>query len=577
MDKILAKYGNQLKDNKELILTIVKNYDKALAYANDTILNDEHFILKAVTLNGASLQYATDSLKNNEVIALAAVKRNGKALKYASDSLKNNKTVVLAAVKSKGSALRYASLNLQNNRNIVFEAVKKNCNVAYIPNNFLKEDEEIVTTILNRQNITTYSLAMSNEVLRNNRQLVLKAISKKGLDLEFASSNLQNDIEVLQTAVYENFSAFNYTHLSFSEIKNLVLDALKNWNFNWYYKVRKSTLNLSKYNVIAAIKFNLNNWYSVDQVYKNDKELMLFAIGLNASSYYYASEELKLDRDIVLARIKIDDYRYDSIYDYIKQICYNFKEDEEVLTCLSSKTGLDLEILKKYDEYSNAKTLLGKWFYKLDTDTLSALSECTTLFYPGAGYDFSTIQFFMENSNVKNFYYSDYMNLDINSETVLTELINWFYNWDYKIIRHSEIYPIFFNENNWDNFWYPSEEARFGSNLELSFITKYIIEKEGKTWNLYYFGTEAIATFKVLLKNIICIDILVTQDHGLGGCWTSFCHDSLLEKIAKEYNMLPEIILSGGEPWNDYQETSDWFGKFGMHKAQRKLWKRSEK
>jgi hypothetical protein len=78
MDKKLAKYGNQLKDNKELIFSIIKNYDRALVYASETIINDEQFILEAVTLNGASLHYANDSFKNNEAIVLAAVKNMGK-------------------------------------------------------------------------------------------------------------------------------------------------------------------------------------------------------------------------------------------------------------------------------------------------------------------------------------------------------------------------------------------------------------------------------------------------------------------------------------------------------------------
>ena len=75
----------------------------------------------------------------------------------------------------------------------------------------------------------------------------------------------------------------------------------------------------------------------------------------------------------------------------------------------------------------------------------------------------------------------------------------------------------------------------------------------------------------MLLKNDIKIDIVVTQDHGLGGCWTSFCNDSILEKIAVDYKMLPKIILSGGEAWNGYMKVSDYFGKFGMHQAERTL------
>ena len=67
------------------------------------------------------------------------------------------------------------------------------------------------------------------------------------------------------------------------------------------------------------------------------------------------------------------------------------------------------------------------------------------------------------------------------------------------------------------------------------------------------------------------MDVLVTQDHGLGGCWTSFCNDSKLEELAVDHKMLPKMILSGDEAWRNYEAASDWFGKFGMHEGNRKL------
>ena len=575
MDKVLNKYGDQLKNNRDLILSVVKNYDKALAYANDELLNDLSFIKEAVMLNGASIAYASETIQNNKNIILEAVKRKGNTLKYASTSLKDNEDVVLAAVKRKGSALKYASLNLQNNRSIVLEAVKNNCAVEYIPSKFLYEDEEIILLILKRSNATSWSLAMANESLRRNKVLVLKAVSKKGLDLEFACHNLQNDLEVLQAAVSQNFAAFNYTSLNLSEIKKIVFAAVKKWSWNFFNKTNNYyKINESKYNVLLATYNSVNNLREVDCIYKNDKELILLAIELNAKSYDYASDLLKKDRDVVITAIK-QDKSHQIVDKYISLFCSNFKNDHEILELLWDKTGVEVNDLKDYENYFNT-TLLEISLYKLEANTLSSLSKCKTLFYPGAGYDFSTIQFFIENSNINNFYYADYMNLEIHNETIFNNLTNWFGKWDYKIIEQIEIPPSFFKEKNWDKFWYPSSAARYNSELELSFITKYIIEKEGKTWNLYYFGTEGIATYEVLLRNKISLDVVVTQDHGQGGCWTSFCNDSLLETTASKYKMLPKIILSGGVAWKGYQEASDWFGKFGLHERKRKIWKRSK-
>lgn len=572
MDKIYAQYGEQLKNDKDVILTVAKFYDKALAYANANILNDDAFILTLVSTNGALLKYTSDSLRNNENIVLAAIKHKWKALKYASDRLKDNENIVLEAIKRKGNAIKYASNNLKKNRNIVLAAAKNGAMIEYIPATFLNEDEEIINVLVERKYDAKYSLEFAKDTIKNNRALILKALQHNGQNLAFLSEEFKKDIEIVNVAALQNFMALSYAQCTFEELTPIILQNLRNRYFVDKNKLKNIPLNFNKFSVLASIRHHFHDFYRVDNIYKNDKELMLLAIELNYLSYHYVGDSLKLDRDIVmkfLGKYDIDGYFLEN---HIHKLSSHFKNDIEVLKKISNASGIDLFAIQNYEEYANATTLLGKWFCKLDAGSITKLKKCKSLFYPGAGSDYSTLQFFMENSGVTHFYYTDYWNDNYNKDSVIYDLQKCLRPFDYQIIEQTQLSPVDFNQENWEAFWYPDPSACSGGSIDNSFITKIVIEKEGKTWNLFYFGTEGIATYEVLLKNNLEMEVVVTQDHSLGGCWTSFCNDSLLEKIAKEKRMLPKMILSGGDAWEKFIASSDSFGKFGLHQANRKLY-----
>lgn len=569
MDRIYFNNSLQLKEDKEFILSVAKRYDKALAYANTQIISDTKFILEILKINGACLAYLDEKFKDNFEVVSVAVKNKGKSLKFASERLKNNKTIVINALQKDGKALKYVSHEQKNDRDVILLATKGKCSLENIPKHFLENDKEIILQILNNKN-SNYSLSIADEKIRNNKEVVLNAVRQNGLNLEFASEELKKDIEIVNLATKQNFFALQFTTLDFNQVSNLVSDYLKSLDYKYNFHPKYSKINNNKYRLIATIAKNINSWEFADQNYKSDKELLLFAIQINPLTYEYVCESLKYDRNIVITTIK-NDFSDKVVFKYISTFCEKFKDDSEILDLISRQSNLGIKIIKNYNQWLNSKLILERWMIEIDT---SFLSNCKSLYYPGAGYDFSTLQFFMENSGVNNFYYSDYMNIDIKHDTVLDEIKKWFLKFDYELENAISIRPSHFKQRNWNNFWHPNENARFGSNTEYSFISKFIISRGGKSWNLYYFGTEAIATYEILLKNKIFIDVIVTQDHGLGGLWTSFCDNSLLEEISVHYNMRPKFLFSGGgNTWQGYEDASDWFGKFGMHEAERKLYK----
>ena len=75
--------------------------------------NNKEFVLSAVRQKGWVLEYASERLKDDKEVVLTAVKKDGNALCFASERLKDDKEVVLTAVKDYGSALKYASPGIQ--------------------------------------------------------------------------------------------------------------------------------------------------------------------------------------------------------------------------------------------------------------------------------------------------------------------------------------------------------------------------------------------------------------------------------------------------------------------------------
>ena len=64
--------------------------------------NNKEEVLKKLEYQAYYLEYASEELKSDREFILSAVKKNGSALEYASKELKSDREVVLAAVKQDG-------------------------------------------------------------------------------------------------------------------------------------------------------------------------------------------------------------------------------------------------------------------------------------------------------------------------------------------------------------------------------------------------------------------------------------------------------------------------------------------
>ena len=73
-DGMSSDYYVNMKGKK--VLPKVQQYKNALEYASDELKNDKQVILTVVQQNGWSLKYASDELKNDKEVVLKAVQES---------------------------------------------------------------------------------------------------------------------------------------------------------------------------------------------------------------------------------------------------------------------------------------------------------------------------------------------------------------------------------------------------------------------------------------------------------------------------------------------------------------------
>lgn len=210
-----------LASNKRFITDAIDKSDNALFHASEDLKNDRELVMMAVSKSAKSLRFASQELRSDREIALAAIKKNGAAAEFISRSLQSEKGFMTEAVKLSPSALRFASTSLRNDRDVVFDS-----NSLRYASDDLRANRDFVREMLGREGANLkFALDFAND-----RELVFTAIRQNGMSLEFASTTLQNDRELVLGALTKlgDGLALQFASSQLRDDKQVVLRAVLN-------------------------------------------------------------------------------------------------------------------------------------------------------------------------------------------------------------------------------------------------------------------------------------------------------------------------------------------------------------
>jgi len=207
-----------------------------------------------------------------------------------------------------------------------------------------------------------------------------------------------------------------------------------------------------------------------------------------------------------------------------------------------------------------------------------------TMYYPGAGLDWEPLNVGLSALNNSNrrpsllqVIYVDYepsiKHEDVTrfaERTLRIEL-------GLEVLDRQDLNFADFNERSAESF-FPAATETVPACLECSGDQDFF----GMRWlyrdarlSFIYLKTEAISTYKILLKNKIYPDLVVLQDHGWGGGWTPFSgSQSLLLAASKRHMPKYLYVASNGDPWPGYLKVSSAYaGRGQMHDHDRALYR----
>jgi hypothetical protein len=208
-DPYFFKFANQkLKSDKEVVLLYLDSCKKKYQYSfafrkvSFTLLNDKEVALKAVQTYGFNLDYLPYKFKDDKSIVMEAILNDSRALEYASERLKNDReTVLLCTIINDTSYfyhsnLKYASVALRSDKQVVMEHVKFDGNALEFASENLQDDMEVVLTAV--KNSYGKALQFASEKLRDDWEVVMIACELDKKVIEYASARLKDKINPIK-------------------------------------------------------------------------------------------------------------------------------------------------------------------------------------------------------------------------------------------------------------------------------------------------------------------------------------------------------------------------------------------
>ncbi|MFH0854705.1 MAG: DUF4116 domain-containing protein [bacterium] len=298
------------------------------------LITDKNMLLQLLRIDEHYMGYSSQELRDDPEVILEAVRRDCSKehnFIYASPRLKKDKDFVLEACRLFEISIDHVDPVLLEDYKLVEALVKSDGdNFAKLPKKF-REDKNLLLIALAHPMSQQYLHASAE--LKNDREVVLKAVNSDAQILERVPVEFKADAEVVMDACKMFSSSIKYAS---PDLQN----------------DREFALKRAKINAIDSDAPTEKQWW-------DDEEIVLTIVKGWGHRLEYASERLKSNKKIAFEAVK----QFRESYQYVGD---NLKDDPDILKIhkydLLIKEGVKLT--KEYlDNLRSLSCSLGEWRY----------------------------------------------------------------------------------------------------------------------------------------------------------------------------------------------------------------------
>ncbi|MGL5098948.1 MAG: DUF4116 domain-containing protein, partial [Fusobacteriaceae bacterium] len=339
------KLSTEVKENKELVIKILKENKYVIFYLSKKFLKDDDVMEAAFSTENSGYLINPKNKIDSKVAIKWATKRNPETLYWFDPSEKDVDSEVLkeylelsnftyfeefmeevdlegyCPVECSSDYMTLMELiEVEQDIPVFYDYVRKTliadehmmyvrcyCGAYYEDgcgcNNCRRRKKRLI--VIN--SIINEGLAFQDvpEEFKNDKKVFLAAVENDGQIFEFASEEFRNDKEIILAAVKKNGLALQFISDEFKNDNKIVLAAVKKNGLALQF-ISDEFKNDKKI-VLAAVTNDDKALEFASDEFKNNKDIVLAAVKKNGLALRFASDELKNDKDIVLAALKNDD------------------------------------------------------------------------------------------------------------------------------------------------------------------------------------------------------------------------------------------------------------------------------
>jgi len=319
-----------IRRDKDILLARVARQDFQQKYEDDRfyvpaqLRSDKEVMMAIIPKHCSVVECMSNALRNDDEIFLAVLSSDSMlppfVLQHFSERIRSDRNLMLqlCAHPQNFSGLSYVRGNLRNDRCFVLEAIKTSCfnhsqdcdtTPRNLEENSLCENKD--NQLSGRYSDKYQILRHTSQRLQNDREVVLAAVQKNGLNLKYASYSLRRDFEIVTTAIKENGGAFRYCLTGkfkdrILSDRSLILHCImKDAPSQNILRTCLDRFKTDKEVLLAAVASGIE-WSLLPLNFQNCKEFVKSAVKRNPSTYLNVSEALRKDFEIASMVIKHD-------------------------------------------------------------------------------------------------------------------------------------------------------------------------------------------------------------------------------------------------------------------------------